>query len=399
MNLRELFFRHLAQTSDEPMGWEVAKAEGAYIWGADGKKYLDLIGGISVCYIGHRHPRVLQAIEDQLHRYLHVMVYGELIQSPQVQYAQLLTKHLPESLQQVYFTNSGAEAIEGAVKLAKRYTGRPHVIAFHRSYHGSTQGALSLMGDEYWRQAYRPLLPGIYRFPYNADEVLEAIDERTACVVMETIQAEAGVVVPDVRWIQAVAQRCREVGALLILDEVQCGFGRNGTLWAFEQFDIVPDILVLGKALGGGLPLGAFIASATLMQVLTHHPVLGHITTFGGHPLCCAAGMAAFEVLLEEQLWKQVLAKAAVFQQELRSLSCRAIRARGLMIGIEFESPALNQQIIRRCRERGVLTDWYLFAPACMRIVPPYIITEEQIREACAVIREAVDETRKRSEV
>ncbi|MBX5439484.1 MAG: aspartate aminotransferase family protein [Thermoflavifilum sp.] len=389
MNHRELFFRHLAQTSPEPLAWEITKAEGVYLWDAAGKRYLDLIGGISVCHVGHRHPHVLQAIEDQLSRYLHVMVYGELIQSPQVQYAELLTRHLPGNLQQVYFTNSGAEAIEGAMKLAKRYTGRPHVFCFHNSYHGSTQGALSLLGDEYWRRAYRPLLPGIFRFAYNDQEIIDQIDEQTACVIAETVQAEAGVVSPDAAWMQALAAKCKQTGTLLILDEVQCGFGRNGTLWAFQQFGVVPDILVLGKALGGGLPLGAFIASSQIMQSLTHDPVLGHITTFGGHPLCCAAGKAAMEVLLQERLWEQVQDKANLFCELLQSLPCRRIRNHGLMIAIEFESFEINKQIIHRCWENGLFTDWYLFAPHCMRIAPPLIITEQQIRQACAMLSES----------
>lgn len=392
MNHRELFFRHLAQTSDEPLAWEISKAEGVYLWDATGRPYLDLIGGISVCHVGHRHPHVLQAIAAQAEHYLHVMVYGELIQSPQVQYAELLARHLPANLQQVYFTNSGAEAIEGAMKLAKRYTGRPHIFCFHKSYHGSTQGALSLLGDEYWRQAYRPLLPGIFRFGYNENEVIDQINEQTACVVLETIQAEAGVVIPDTAWMQALAERCKQTGTLLVVDEVQCGFGRNGTLWAFEQFGIVPDILVLGKALGGGLPLGAFIASQEMMQVLTHHPVLGHITTFGGHPLCCAAGKAAMEVLLEEHLWEQAREKEKLFHQYLQPLPGCTIRSRGLMIAIEFETAEINKQIIHRCWEKGVFTDWYLFAPHCMRIAPPLIISEQQIQQACEVIWDAVKE-------
>jgi len=395
MNHRELFFRHLAQTSAEPLAWEIRKAEGVYLWDAAGNAYLDLIGGISVCHVGHRHPRVMQAIAAQADQYLHVMVYGELIQSPQVQYAELLTRHLPASLHQVYFTNSGAEAVEGAMKLAKRYTGRPHIFCFHQSYHGSTQGALSLLGDEYWRQAYRPLLPGVYRFIYNDEEVIDHINHQTACVILETIQAEAGVVVPDKSWMQALAARCRQTGTLLVLDEVQCGFGRNGTLWAFEQFGVIPDILVLGKALGGGLPLGAFIASREIMQSLTHDPVLGHITTFGGHPLCCAAGKAAMEVLVEEQLCEQVYEKEKLFRQLLEHLPCRQIRSRGLMIAIEFDSFEMNKQIIHRCWKKGVFTDWYLFAPHCMRIAPPLIITEQQIQQACTVIDESVHEVLK----
>ena len=281
---------------------KLRKAEGCLLYDANGKEYIDLIGGISVANIGHRHPKVIEAIKKQLDAYMHVMVYGEFIESPQVQYAKLLTDNLPPSLNSVYFTNSGAEAIEGSMKLAKRVTNRTQIIAFKNSYHGSTQGALSIIGDEYWRNAFRPLLPDVLHLEYNSFESLDEISEKTACVIAETIQAEAGIIVPSKEWLQALRKKCTETGTLLILDEIQAGFGRTGKLWGFENFEIVPDVLVLGKALGGGMPLGAFIADKKMMNAFTENPVLGHITTFGGHPVCCAAGMAAMKVLLEEKI-------------------------------------------------------------------------------------------------
>lgn len=295
---RQLFLRHIAQTSPAPIGIEMKKAAGIHLWDIEGKEYVDLISGFSVCNIGHSHPAVVKAVQEQAAEYMHLIVYGEFIEAPQVGYAKMLTDHLPASLNCVYFTNSGAEATEGAMKLAKRVTGRTRVIAANKAYHGSTQGALSMMGDEYWRNAFRPLLPDIDHLDYNSQALIDAIDRNTACVFLETIQAESGIVKPDTAWIQAVRKKCTEQGALLVLDEIQAGFGRTGSLWAFEQLDLLPDILLLGKALGGGMPLGAFIADQSLMQQLTHDPVLGHITTFGGHPVSCAAGKAAMEVLL-----------------------------------------------------------------------------------------------------
>ena len=304
MNQRALFLQHVAQTSDAPLALEITHAEGCYLYDAGGKKYLDLIGGISVCNIGHRHPAVVAAIKEQADRYLHVLVYGEFIQSPQVHYAKMLADHCPASLNSVFFTNSGAEATEGAMKLAKRASGRTEIIAFKNAYHGSTQGALSVIGDEYWRNAYRPLLPGILHADYNAAEALDLISGKTACVIAETVQAESGVTAPAKEWLVRLRQRCTEHGALLVLDEIQAGFGRTGTLWAFEQFDVVPDILLLGKALGGGMPLGAFIAGRDLMWKLAHNPALGHITTFGGHPVSCAAGLAGLQALSPETTWQ-----------------------------------------------------------------------------------------------
>lgn len=393
MDNRQLFLRHLAQTSEAPLGLEISRAEGSWLYASDGKKYLDLIGGISVCHIGHRHPRVVSAIRDQIEKYLHVMVYGELIQSPQVRYARMLTEQLPPSLDCVYFTNSGAEAVEGAMKLAKRVTGRPGMLAFLRAYHGSTQGALSLIGDEYWRQAFRPLLPGIRHLPFNDPESLNAISDQTACVLVETIQAEAGVILPVPGWLPKLQERCRETGALLILDEIQCGFGRNGSLWAFPQFGIEPDILLLGKALGGGMPLGAFLAGRDLMKALSHDPLLGHITTFGGHPVSCAAGLAGLEVLLSEGVVEGVEEKGRKFREGLAHPGLRDIRQRGLMIALEFDTPATCKKVIDRCLTRGLFTDWFLFAPQCLRIVPPLTIRNEEIDLALSVFREVFKES------
>lgn len=385
-----LFLRHVAQTSPNPLGLEIVSAEGHYLYGPHGKTWLDLIGGISVCNTGHRHPRVVAAIKEQADRYLHLLVYGELVQSPQVDYASLLASHLPPSLDSVYFTNSGAEATEGAMKLAKRVTGRPEIVACRQSYHGSTQGALSIMGDEYWRNAFRPLLPGIHHVDYNTAAALDAITKQTACVVIETVQAERGVYVPDGSWLQQLRQRCDATGTLLVFDEIQTGFGRTGTLWGFERYGIVPDILLLGKALGGGLPMGAFISGRERMWLLTGDPVLGHITTFGGHPLCCAAGLAAMQVLLESGWIAQVAGKEALFHRLLVHPKIKAVRSCGLLIAVEFDSFETNKRIIDTCIEHGLLTDWYLFAPQCLRIAPPLSITPELIAEACSVILAAI---------
>jgi acetylornithine/N-succinyldiaminopimelate aminotransferase len=387
---RRLFLQHVAQTSPHPLGLEIERAEAVYLYDTSGKAYLDLIGGISVANTGHRHPAVVQAIRDQLDRYLHVMVFGEFIQSPQVQYAAMLAANLPTSLNTVYFTNSGAEATEGAMKLAKRVTGRTEILAFHKSYHGSTQGALSVLGDEYWRNAFRPLLPGILHETYNTAAALDAISSKTACVIAETIQAESGVHSPDREWLQQLRRKCHETGTLLILDEIQVGFGRTGTLWGFERFGIVPDILLLGKALGGGMPMGAFISDQSRMASLTDRPVLGHITTFGGHPVCCAAGLASMQVLLQNDWIGQVEAKEQLFRQLLVHPAIRAVRSCGLLIALEFESFDRNKQIIDACIAKGALTDWFLFAPECLRIAPPLTITAEEIRSACDIILEAI---------
>lgn len=392
MNNRQLFLRHVAQLSDAPLALEIVKASGMYMWDTEGKKIMDLIAGISVCNVGHSHPAVVDAIKEQAEQYMHLLVYGELIQSPQVAFATLLTQHLPASLNSVYFTNSGAEAVEGAMKLAKRYTGRTEIIAFEKSYHGSTQGAMSIMGDEAWRNAYRPLLPGIQHLTYNSREAIDQITDRTACIILETVQAEAGVRVPQKEWLQAIREKCTATGTLMVLDEIQCGLGRNGTLWAFEQAGIIPDILLLGKALGGGMPMGAFIADKEIMWSLTNKPVLGHMTTFGGHPVICAAGMAGFKVLLEENLVDTVRSKGLLFHQYLQHPAIKEVRSLGLMMAVEFENFETNKKVIDRCIERGLLTDWFLFAPECLRIAPPLIITEEEIRQACKIIIDVLNE-------
>lgn len=414
MTERQLFQQHLAPTSTEPMALPITKASGAELFDDKGKTYIDLIGGISVCNVGHCHPKVVAAIQQQAAAYLHVMVYGEVVQSPQVQYAALLAKHLPENLDCVYFTNSGAEAVEGAMKLAKRITGRTEIIACHNSYHGSTQGALSIIGDEYWRNAYRPLLPDVRHVWHNDFESLNFITSRTACIILETIQAEGGVLAPTNEWMQALRKRCNETGTLLILDEIQVGFGRTGTLWGFEQYNIVPDVLLLGKALGGGMPLGAFITSHNKMQALADHPVLGHITTFGGHPVSCAAGKAAMETLLEERMIETVFEKEQLFLSLLQHKAIKAVRSKGLMIAVALESFEFVKDVIAACIGKnafqkpgvqprgqtgeapdnvtGVFTDWFLFAPDCIRIVPPLMISTQQIQQACQILLDAIDQ-------
>lgn len=389
MNQRSLFLQHVAQTSLAPLALEIVKAEGCNLFDADGKKYIDLIGGISVANTGHRHPKVLKAIQKQLDAYLHIMIYGEFVETPQVQYAKFLTDHLPTTLNAVYFTNSGAEAVEGAMKLAKRATNRTRIIAAKKSYHGSTQGALSIIGDEYWRNAYRPLLPGVLHVDYNSYDWLQEINEETACVILETVQAEAGVIAPSKEWLQAVRKKCTDTGTLFILDEIQAGFGRTGKLWGFENFDVIPDVVLLGKALGGGMPMGAFIADRKVMIQLADNPVLGHITTFGGHPVCCAAGLAAMKALLDEQVIETVKQKEQLFLSLLKHPSIKAVRSCGLWLAVEFESFEINKKIIDAViahEETGVLTDWFLFASNCLRISPPLTISEVEIKMACHII-------------
>ncbi|TDH23345.1 aspartate aminotransferase family protein [Segetibacter sp. 3557_3] len=386
MTNRQIFLQHVGQTSTEPLCLEIVKAAGVEMWDVNGKRFIDLIAGISVCNVGHCHPEVVAAVQGQASEYMHLLVYGEFVQAPQVRYAAALTQQLPPTLNSVYFTNSGAEATEGAMKLAKRYTGRSKIIAFNHSYHGSTQGALSIIGDEFWRQAYRPLLPDVYHYNYNSNEVLAAIDEQTACVIMETVQAEKGIIKPAGEWIAKIEQRCKATGTLFILDEIQTGFGRTGTLWAFEQYGVVPDILLLGKALGGGMPLGAFVADKQIMDSFTVSPVLGHITTFGGHPVSCAGGLAAFEVLTRESLYKQVEAKTELFLRLLKHHQILDVRAAGLWMAVEFDSFSTCKRVIDACIAKGLITDWFLFAPNCLRIAPPLTISENEIVEACEII-------------
>jgi acetylornithine/succinyldiaminopimelate/putrescine aminotransferase len=391
MNYRQLFLQHVAQTSPAPIGLEMARAAGVHLYDTEGKAYIDLISGFSVANIGHSHPKVVQAVQEQAAQYMHLIVYGEFIQQPQVAYAKLLTDNLPPSLDCVYFTNSGAEATEGAMKLAKRITNRSKVICFTNAYHGSTQGALSLMGSEYWRNAYRPLLPDVYHYPYGSQAAIDAIDKNTACVVMEMVQAEAGIVTPPAQWVQAIREACSRHCALLIADEIQSGFGRTGTLWAFEQHHVVPDVLLLGKALGGGMPLGAFIADRRLMQTLTYDPVLGHITTFGGHPVSCAAGKAAFEVLLQEDYISSVKEKEALLVKRLQHPAIQALRHNGLWAAMVTESFEFNHTVIKHCIAHGVVTDWFLFCAEGLRIAPPLSITIDELNHACDVLLEGLD--------
>jgi len=392
MNNRQIFLNHVAQTSEAPIAIEMVRAKGIHLWDVDEKQYVDLIAGFSVCNIGHSHPAVVKAVQDQAAAYMHLIVYGEFIESPQTAYAKLLTDHLPASLDSVYFTNSGAEATEGAMKLAKRVTGRSKIIAFTNAYHGSTQGALSIMGDEYWRNAFRPLLPDIYHCEYNDWGMIDTIDSSTACVIMETVQAESGILSPHPDWLQAIRNKCDQHCVLLILDEIQAGFGRTGSLWAFEQFGIVPDILLLGKALGGGMPLGAFISNRKLMNTLTHDPVLGHITTFGGHPVSCAAGKTALEVLLDGDYIHSVKRKEKILQDQLVHPEIISKRSAGLWMSLQFSSATVNQQIIHQCIKNGLITDWFLFAPDRLRIAPPLIITDEELTEVCRIILRSIDE-------
>jgi len=391
MNLRQFFLQHVAQTSDTPLLLEIAHAEGMYLYDTAGKAYLDLIAGIGVSSLGHRHPKVVEAVKNQLDKYLHTMVYGEFILSPQVQLAQLLTNHLPPQLNSVYFVNSGTEATEGAMKLAKRYTNRAEIISCKNAYHGSTQGAASLMHPKDFTQAYHPLLPGIRHIEYNSDFCLKDITEKTAAVILETVQAESGIHPPQKEYLKKLRQRCDEIGALLILDEVQTGYGRTGTLWAFEKYGIVPDILLLAKGMGGGMPIGAFIASKKIMESLMSNPILGHITTFGGHPVSCAAALATLETLVESDLIQKVAEKERLFRELLKHPAIVDIRSAGLMMAVELPNFDFVRAVIQICLEKGVLTDWFLFNSHCLRIAPPLIIETEHIEFACNVILNAIE--------
>jgi acetylornithine/succinyldiaminopimelate/putrescine aminotransferase len=389
--MRHLFLQHIAQTSPEPLGLEIERAEGIYIYDTSGKKYMDIIAGISVSNIGHCHPDVVQAIRQQAQTYMHTLVYGEFVLSPQVQLAKYLSDLLPEKLNCVYFTNSGAEATEGAMKLAKRYTGKSEIISCIHSYHGSTQGALSIMGDEFFKSAFRPLLPDTKQIRYNYLEDVALITEKTAAIFLEPVQAEAGVIVPTKEFLQAVRKRCDETNTLLVFDEIQTGCGRTGKLFAFEHFDTVPDILLLAKGLGGGMPIGCFIADKKIMHSLTHHPVLGHITTFGGNPVCCAAALACIQTIHQQDLYKDVRKKETLFLELLQHPNIRKINSFGLMMAVYLDNFEQIQKVIRRCLQNGLITDWFLFANNCLRIAPPLIITEEEIKESCRIILEAVD--------
>lgn len=389
---RQLFQRYLAQTSDSPIGLEITRAEGLYLYGPKGESYMDLISGISVSNTGHRHPRVLDAIREQLDKYLHLMVYGEYIQSPQVRLAERLAGLLPPSLSNIYLVNSGSEAVEGALKLAKRFTGRQEIIAMQNAYHGGTHGSLSIMGDETLKKPFYPLLPGISHIRINELEDLRHITSSTACVILEPVQGEAGVIAATREYLSALRSRCDETGCLLIFDEIQTGFGRTGTLFAFEGYGVVPDILTLAKGMGGGLPIGAFISSREIMSTLSHDPILGHITTFGGNPVCCAAALANLEVILDEKLTGMVPEKSELFRKMLSELpGVKEFRSSGLLIALELDNYEHVKAVIDFCLERGVILDWFLFNPRSVRIAPPLIITPDEIRKACTILAEALN--------
>lgn len=390
-DLKSAFAQHLAQTSPFPIALDIVGAEGCHLHTRDGKRYLDLVAGLAVNNTGHRHPKVIAAIKAQLDMYLHVIPYGEFIQEPQVRYAEKLASLLPAGLDSTYFVNSGTEANEAALKLAKRITGRTKLVACHKSYHGSTHGSLSITGNEEKKYRNRPLLPDVHFMRFNVMEDLSLIDMHTAAVVVETIQGDAGVRIPDASWMQALRTRCTSLGAMLIFDEVQTGFGRTGKLFAFEHFGVVPDILVLGKALGGGMPMGAFASSTERMRLLTHDPVLGHITTFGGHPVNCAAGLAALEVLREEGMVANAGRMGALFKELLIHPAIREVRGTGLMLAVDLSDSEKVQRVVKGCLERGVLGFWFLSCPTAFRIAPPLCITEDLVRGACSAILQELD--------
>ena len=391
-NLRQIFLSRIAQTSDAPLLLEIERAAGVYLYDTSGKSYIDLISGIAVSSLGHCHPRVVKAIKDQADKYLHTLVYGEYVLSPQVKLADLLTSNLPKQLNCVYFVNSGSEAVEGAMKLAKRYTGRPEMVSCYNAYHGSTQGSASLMSDDYFTQPYHPLLPGIKHIHFNKPADLTTITKRTACVIVETVQAESGIHTPENDYLKKLRQRCDETGALLVFDEVQVGFGRTGPLFAFEQYDVVPDILLLAKGMGGGMPIGAFVANSEVMSVFSHNPVLGHLTTFGGHPVSCAAALATLQTLLEESLLTGIPAKEKLFRSLLKHPLIKEVRGVGLFLAVDLGETTIVMDCIQICKEKGLITDWFLFNDRCLRIAPPLIITEEEIRLACGIIVDALEQ-------
>lgn len=388
---RRLFLEHLAQTSPAPLGLEIVRAEGDFLFDASGKKYTDLIAGISVSNVGHRHPNVVKAIHDQLEKYMHLMVYGEYIQAPQVLLAEKIASLLPSSLSSCYFTNSGAEAIEGALKLAKRITGRHELVSFENAYHGSTHGALSIMGSEFFKNAFRPLLPGTRLLRYNHLEDLLQITEQSTCVVIEPVQGEAGAVVPKPGFLEALRKRCDETGTLLIFDEVQTGFGRTGKLFGFQHSGVIPDIIVFAKGMGGGMPVGAFVSSHERMQTLTHQPVLGHITTFGGNAVCCAAALATVNTIIDEKLVEGIAAREKIILKTLVHPKIKELRGTGLLHAAVLDDAGTVQKVIAHCLAQGVITDWFLFCDHALRIAPPLNIDEKTLEEACSVIVGALD--------
>jgi acetylornithine/N-succinyldiaminopimelate aminotransferase len=389
---RQLFLRHLGQTSSAPMMLEIVRAEGVFMYGPDGKKYLDLISGVSVSNTGHCHPKVVEAVKNQVDSYMHLMVYGEFIQSPQVKYAERLAGILPPELNTCYFVNSGSEAVEGALKLAKRFTGRSRIISFKNSYHGSTHGALSIQGSELYRNAFRPLMPDTFQVGFNDETSLDSIDNKTACVIIEPVQGEAGVIYPENAFLEKIRNRCSSTGTLLIFDEIQTGFGRTGFMFAIDRFGVVPDILLLAKALGGGMPLGAFISSKVIMSALVSNPPLGHITTFGGHPVCCAAGLASLEVIIEENLVESCNTKSAMFKNELSHPLISEVRGEGLLLAVQLTDPGYVQFVITHAPEYGLILDYFLFCNNAFRIAPPLIISRDEISLSCRQLKKLLDD-------
>ena len=393
--LRKAFLAHVGQTSPSPMMIEVERAEGVFFYTPEGKPYYDLVAGVSVSNVGHANPAVVKAVQDQAARYMHVMVYGEMVERPQVEFATRIAELLPGDIDSVYFLSSGAEAVEGALKLAKRYTARREIISMRRAYHGSTHGAMSLMGSpegEEWKGAFRPLMPDVRSIEFNDFEALNEITERTACVIAEPVQGEAGVRPPKEGYLEALRKRCDEVGALLIFDEIQTGFGRTGEVFASLKYGVTPDIVCMAKSLGGGMPLGAFAARREVMNSLTHNPVLGHITTFGGHPVCCAAGLAALNYLEENRIIEQVESKGALYETLLADHpAVREIRRSGLLLAVELGSSERMFRMMEFFAERGIMSDWFLFCDTAFRISPPLVISEEEICDSARIIRECLD--------
>lgn len=388
----EDFLKYQAQTTPHPLALEIESAKGSYVYDSKGKKYLDFIAGVSANSLGHNHPKVSQAIKDQVDRYTHVMVYGEFIQKPSLELCKLLAAHLPAPLSAVYLTNSGTEATEGAMKLAKRYTGRSEFIACNNAYHGNTQGSMSLCGAEVQNRAFRPLLPGVKFLQFNEEEALQKITEKTAAVVMETIQGGAGFILPENDYLKKVKARCEATGTLLILDEIQSGIGRTGTLFGFQNYNIVPDIIVTGKGLGGGMPIGAFIASPQMMACLKENPKLGHITTFGGHPVIAAAALATLTEITGTDLMQEALRKEKLFRSLLIHPKIKEIRGKGLMLALMVDSAEIASKTILTCMERGLLLFWLLFEPKAIRITPPLTISDQEIKEGCQIILDILNE-------
>lgn len=386
------FFKYQAQTTFYPLEVEISHAKGSYIYSTDGKKHLDFVAGVSACTLGHQHPRVVNAIKEQLDKYLHVMVYGEYIQKPAVDFCKLLAQHLPPTLNKTYLVNSGTEAIEGALKLAKRVTGRTQLVSCVNAYHGNTQGSMSILGNEERKRAFRPLLPDVDFITFNNQADIQRITEKTAAVVLETIQGSAGFITPENDYLLKVRKRCDEVGALLILDEIQPGFGRTGKLFGFQHYNVVPDVLVMGKGMGGGMPVGAFTANEKLMDLLAHDPKCGHITTFGGHPVIAAASLATLQVLLETDLMEQTLVKEKLFRELLKHPLIEEIHGKGLMLAPMTPSEEITNQVILKCKEKGLVLFWLMFEGKAIRITPPLTISEDEIKEGCAILIEALNE-------